>query len=122
MPPNLNRWRPGIFKDPELDNFGKNIYDQVYGLLDRSLTGAGDAGFGVASGSTSVTGSKKSIATGLTSVANVVASIDNGVSVVVEQVSANPSVTAGAIDLYVWDAGVASVNARTVRWIATGTV
>lgn len=130
-----SRWFPPSFlsfpdllqKNPvaagrELDQAIQNLYKQVYTLPTSVPTQP-------VPGSTTVTGSKLAIAvSGLSTITGVVASLDTGSGAVNEWVSASPSTTRGAIDIYVWKptgvadtTPIASTTARLVRWIATGT-
>ena len=115
------RWFPTPTGNAETDLAFQTILQQLYGLESQAVTGATN-GSALASGSTPVTGSENAVATGLATVTNVVVSIDNSATAFFEVVSARPSTTPGAIDIFVWATGpVASTTQRTVRWAAIGT-
>jgi len=86
-----------------------------------------DAGYKIARGSTSVTGTAD-VDTGLTTVVAVVASLGEDPDADAATVTAAIGGTAGHIDLKVWklqdgtpNTLVASTVAKTVNWIAIGT-
>lgn len=126
------RYRPGVFADPNLDLAMKTIYDQVYSLNDAALLAVDEVDAAndqaLASGVTTVTGVQNGIATGLATVTNVVVSLDSGGSPLNEWVTANPNARqAGKIDIQVSkptasgnNTPIASTTARTVRWMAFG--
>lgn len=131
---NPQRWRPQSFmqlqdKDMEgvwreLDLSLKLAFDSIYSAQDISVENPA-GGFAVAFGHTDVLGSK-TIATGLTTVTEVVVSL-RMITAVNEWVTAQPSQTAGSIDVRVWKptaAGdttpIASVVTRSVAWSVKG--
>lgn len=126
------RYRPAVYKDPQLDLDLKTIFDQVYSLDDSALQAVDnvkdDSDQALASGVSKITGSQNGIATGLSTVTNVTVSLDSGGTPLNEWVTGNPnSRQAGKIDIQVWKptasndtTPIASTTARTVRWFAFG--
>lgn len=114
----------------ELDQHLPRLYDAHNALVGQVIKApAINGGFGVQSGTVTVTGSKLGIATGLTTVTRVVASLDaaNGTPTNFT-VAAQPSQgTKGAVDIYVFmptsasvTTAIAATTAAVVHWWATG--
>ena len=128
-PPSLHNASDQYLRD-EVERFLQFIYQSHNALNGVTIQApTTNKGFSVQSGTTTVTGSKTSIATGLATVTRVTASIDAGATATNFTVSARPSpLTQGAIDLYVWmptsssvTTPIAATSAATVHWWATGT-
>ena len=122
MSTSTKRWYPGPFEGmgdidkSQLDTALKTIFQHSY-ALEQSF----------ASGSLKVKGHVKAVASGLNTLSDIVVSIDSGSAPSNQWVTATPSATPGAFDVYVWQptsAGstvpIASTVATLVRWHAKG--
>lgn len=114
----------------ELDRSLPRLYDAHASLDSTAVKGpTTGAGFSVASGTATFTGSKLGISTGLATVTNAVGSINSGATPHNFWVSALPSKTVtGGIDLYVYmptsnadNTPILATSSTTVNWWATGT-
>lgn len=113
----------------ELDRALPRLYD-AHASLNATAIKAPVFGsnFATNSGVATVKGSLLGIATGLATVNHVVASVATGATPSAFTISAQPSQTAGAIDIYVYQptsssvtTPVAGTSPVSVHWYATGT-
>lgn len=134
-PTSVFSYRPPSFYRLNTENLGLELDRSLPRLFDAHSALSGQAikapaingGFGVQSGTVTVTGSKLGIATGLTTVNQVVASINSNVATNFT-VTAQPSVTVkGAVDIYVWQptsaastVPIACTTAVLIHWWSSG--